>query len=73
MSNERPRAGPLKPPPQSPRDLRRNLRLDPREEPGHVPDQDAGEAPVKAPRPERQVAFRTGISAESRAGAFHPP
>jgi putative endonuclease len=27
-------------------------------------------APVHGPRPERQVAFRTGISAESRAAAF---
>src|ERR1700716_629343 len=27
-------------------------------------------APLQAPRPERQVAFRTGISAESRAAAF---
>ena len=27
-------------------------------------------APVQGPRPERQVAFRTGISAESRAAAF---
>jgi putative endonuclease len=26
--------------------------------------------PVQGPRPERQVAFRTGISAESRAAAF---
>ena len=26
--------------------------------------------PTPAPRPERQVAFRTGISAESRAAAF---
>jgi putative endonuclease len=27
-------------------------------------------SPVPAPRPERQIAFRTGISAESRAAAF---
>jgi putative endonuclease len=27
-------------------------------------------APVQGPRPERQVAFRTGISAESRAAVF---
>jgi putative endonuclease len=26
--------------------------------------------PMQGPRPERQVAFRTGISAESRAAAF---
>ena len=27
-------------------------------------------APVQGPRPERQIAFRTGISAESRAAAL---
>jgi putative endonuclease len=27
-------------------------------------------SPIQAPRPERQIAFRTGISAESRAAAF---
>ncbi len=27
-------------------------------------------SPIHAPRPERQIAFRTGISAESRAAAF---
>jgi putative endonuclease len=27
-------------------------------------------SPVQVPRPERQIAFRTGISAESRAAAF---
>jgi putative endonuclease len=26
--------------------------------------------PVQPPRPERQIAFRTGISAESRAAVF---
>jgi uncharacterized protein UPF0102 len=26
--------------------------------------------PIQIPRPERQIAFRTGISAESRAAAF---
>ena len=30
----------------------------------------AGPAPRQGPHPERQVAFRTGISAESRAAAF---
>jgi putative endonuclease len=30
----------------------------------------AGLAPRHGPQPERQVAFRTGISAESRAAAF---
>jgi putative endonuclease len=74
MADERPRAGPLKPPRQSPRDLRQNLsrdtRQDLREDPGQGPDQDTGEELRKGPRPERQVAFRTGISAESRAAAF---
>ena len=27
-------------------------------------------APIQVPRPERQIAIRTGISAESRAAAF---
>src|SRR5213083_2213511 len=27
-------------------------------------------SPIQAPRPERQIAFRTGISAESRAAAL---
>src|SRR5690349_24078713 len=27
-------------------------------------------SPIQAPRPERQIAFRTGISAESRAAMF---
>jgi putative endonuclease len=27
-------------------------------------------SPIQVPRPERQIAFRTGISAESRAAAF---
>ena len=27
-------------------------------------------SPIQASRPERQIAFRTGISAESRAAAF---
>jgi putative endonuclease len=27
-------------------------------------------SPIQTPRPERQIAFRTGISAESRAAAF---
>ena len=31
---------------------------------------DSPQAPAQAPRPERQVAFRTGISAESRAAAL---
>ncbi len=33
-------------------------------------DELPGPQPVRAPRPQRQIAFRTGISAESRAAAF---
>ncbi|HEU4358091.1 MAG TPA: YraN family protein [Xanthobacteraceae bacterium] len=35
-----------------------------------MPDERLRAAPIQAPRPERQIAFRTGISAESRAAAF---
>ena len=35
-----------------------------------MPDERLRAAPIRAPRPERQIAFRTGISAESRAAAF---
>jgi putative endonuclease len=35
-----------------------------------VPDERSRAGPIQAPRPERQIAFRTGISAESRAAAF---
>ena len=35
-----------------------------------MPDERFRAAPIQAPRPERQIAFRTGISAESRAAAF---
>jgi putative endonuclease len=35
-----------------------------------MPDERLRAAPLQAPRPERQIAFRTGISAESRAAAF---
>jgi putative endonuclease len=35
-----------------------------------MPDERLRAAPIQAPRPERQSAFRTGISAESRAAAF---
>jgi putative endonuclease len=35
-----------------------------------MPDERLRAAPIPAPRPERQIAFRTGISAESRAAAF---
>src|SRR5262249_8522088 len=33
-------------------------------------DERSRASPIQAPRPERQIAFRTGISAESRAAAF---
>jgi len=35
-----------------------------------MPDERLRAGPVQAPRLERQIAFRTGISAESRAAAF---
>src|SRR5439155_24667143 len=35
-----------------------------------MPDERFRATPIQAPRPERQIAFRTGISAESRAAAF---
>jgi putative endonuclease len=35
-----------------------------------MPDERLRAGPIQAPRLERQVAFRTGISAESRAAAF---
>jgi putative endonuclease len=35
-----------------------------------MPDERFRAAPIQAPRPERQIAFRTDISAESRAAAF---
>ena len=35
-----------------------------------MPDERFRAAPIQAPRPERQIAFRTGILAESRAAAF---
>src|SRR5258708_18488358 len=35
-----------------------------------MPDERFRAAPIQVPRPERQIAFRTGISAESRAAAF---
>jgi putative endonuclease len=59
MADERPRATPVKGPAR-------------RRAPG--PGQDLTNEPAQdskqAPRPERQVAFRTGISAESRAAAL---
>src|SRR6266513_2287678 len=35
-----------------------------------MPDERFRATPIQAPRPERQIAFRTGISAESRAAVF---
>src|SRR5262245_10907940 len=35
-----------------------------------MPDERLRAAPIQVPRLERQIAFRTGISAESRAAAF---
>src|SRR5499427_10064330 len=35
-----------------------------------MPDKRLRAAPIQVPRLERQIAFRTGISAESRAAAF---
>ena len=55
MADERPRAGPLQ-------------ALRPARRPGPRPN--PPEDPREAPSPERQVAFRTGISAESRAAVF---
>jgi putative endonuclease len=55
MADERPRATPVRGP------ARRRV-------PGLRQDQ--GQDSPQAPRPERQVAFRTGISAESRAAAL---
>ena len=59
MADERPRARPL----QAARPMRRPGL-------GRHPDEAAHEAPPEGPRPERQIAFRTGLSAESRAAAF---
>ena len=59
MADERPRAGPL----QASRPTR---RPGPRQHPDEAPY----EAVREGPQPERQIAFRTGLSAESRAAAF---
>jgi putative endonuclease len=55
MADERPRATPVRGP------ARRRAQ---------GPRQDLPQDPIQGPRPERQVAFRTGISAESRAAAL---
>jgi putative endonuclease len=59
MADERPRATPVRGPAR-------------RRAPGPHQDslQDPTQDPTQGPRPERQVAFRTGISAESRAAAL---
>jgi len=59
MADERPRATPVKGP-------ARRRASPPRQDSAGEPAQDS----KQAPRPERQVAFRTGISAESRAAAL---
>ena len=59
MADERPRARPL----QAARPMRRPG-------PRQHPDEAAPEAVREGPQPERQIAFRTGLSAESRAAAF---
>jgi putative endonuclease len=59
MADEPPRANPVRGP------VRRPVKA-PRQDPSTVPSKD----PKQAPRPERQIAFRTGISAESRAAAL---
>src|SRR5438309_8730813 len=35
-----------------------------------MPDERFRATPIEAPRPERQIAFRLGLSAESRAAAY---
>jgi putative endonuclease len=59
MADERPRATPVRGPARRP-------APGPRQDSRQDPTQD----PTQGPRPERQVAFRTGISAESRAAAL---
>jgi putative endonuclease len=59
MADERPRAKPMGGPAQRP--VRR-----PSENAAQAPRQN----PIDEPSPERQIAFRTGISAESRAAAL---
>jgi putative endonuclease len=59
MTDERPRATPVRGP-------ARRRAQGPRQDTSG----DSAQAPAQAPRPERQVAFRTGISAESRAAAL---
>jgi putative endonuclease len=63
MADERPRANPVQGP------VRRPVKA-PRQDPSTAPSQEPSKDPKQAPRPERQIAFRTGISAESRAAAL---
>jgi putative endonuclease len=67
MADKRPRATPVKGPA---RRRAQGTGRDPRQETSQDQSQDSPRAPTQAPRPERQVAFRTGISAESRAAAL---
>ena len=72
MADERPRAGPVPPPRRRSRqDLREHLREHLRGDHGQrASAETTDKIPPDAPSAERQVAFRTGISAESRAAAF---
>jgi putative endonuclease len=63
MADERPRANPVQGP------VRRPVKA-PSKAPSTAPSQEPSKDPKQAPRPERQIAFRTGISAESRAAAL---
>jgi putative endonuclease len=63
MADERPRATPVRGPARRP-------APGPRQDSLQYPTQDPTQDPTQGPRPERQVAFRTGISAESRAAAL---
>jgi putative endonuclease len=72
MADERPRAGPVPPPRRRSRqDLREHLREHARGDHGQRDSAETTDKiPPDTPSAERQVAFRTGISAESRAAAF---
>jgi putative endonuclease len=63
MADKPPRANPVRGP------VRRPVKA-PRQDPSTAPSQEPSKDPKQAPRPERQIAFRTGISAESRAAAL---
>jgi putative endonuclease len=63
MADERPRATPVRGPARRP-------APGPRQDSPPDPTQYPTQNPTQGPRLERQVAFRTGISAESRAAAL---